>query len=86
LPQDLIEWIHVCWVKVNALKNFAKPDPYPSKTTTPHEPDYSLPLLEIDVAFNGSITKPAVLDPGSQIIVIRKDLVQEVNVHVNPSQ
>jgi hypothetical protein len=50
------------------------------------EPDYSLPLLKIDVALKGSIVEPAVLDPGSQIIVIRKDLAQEVNMCVNPSQ
>jgi hypothetical protein len=52
---------------------------------TPCEPDYSLLLLEIDIAFDGSITKPAVLDPGSQIVVIRKDLAQEVNACINSS-
>jgi hypothetical protein len=54
--------------------------------TIQREPDYSLPLLEIDIAFDGSITEPAVLDPSLQIIVIRKDLMEEVNACINPSQ
>jgi hypothetical protein len=86
IHKELVKWIHVHQVKVNVLEGFTKLDPYPSKMTIPCEPNYLLPLLEIDVAFNGSITEPAVLDPSSQIVVIRKDLAQEVNTHINPSQ
>jgi hypothetical protein len=67
------------------FESYPKLDSHPSEMMIPHEPDYSLLLLKIDMAFSRSITKPTVLDPGSQIIVIRRDLAQEVNAHVNPS-
>jgi hypothetical protein len=83
--KELIEQICVHWVKVNTLKGFTKLDPYSCEMMIPCEPDYLLPLLKIDIALNRSIVKPVVLDPGSQIIIIRKDLAQEVNMHINPS-
>jgi hypothetical protein len=85
IHKELIEKLQVHWVEVNTFKSYPELNSHPSKMTIPHEPNYSLPLLKIDVAFNGSITEPAVLDPGSQIVVIRKDLVQEVNACINPS-
>jgi len=47
------------------------------------EPTYSLPLQEIDVAFGNGSAEPGLLDPGSQIVVICKDLAQELNTHIN---
>jgi hypothetical protein len=86
IRKELVEKLRVRWVEVNVFKSYPELDSHPSEMTIPHEPDYSLPLLEIDVAFSGSITEPAVLNPGSQIVVIRRDLAQEVNAHVNPSR
>jgi hypothetical protein len=51
-----------------------------------HKPEYLLPLLKIDITLDGSISKPVVLNPGSQIIVIQKDLTQEVNTRINSSR
>jgi len=48
------------------------------------EPAYSLPLQEIDIAFSNGSAEPGLLDPGSQIVVIHKDLTQELNAHINP--
>src|SRR6266702_4109757 len=49
----------------------------------PRTAEYSLPLREIDVLVNGAISEAGVLDQGSQIVVIRWDLVQEAGATVN---
>src|SRR5713226_1713607 len=42
----------------------------------PHlqEPAYSLPLCEIEVEIGNKVVETGVIDPGSQIIIIREDL------------
>lgn len=45
--------------------------------------EYSLPLREIDVLINNTISEAGVLDQGSQIVVIRQDLAQEAGVIIN---
>jgi len=47
------------------------------------EPAYSLPLQEIDIALGNGSAEPGLLDPGSQIVVTRKDLAQELNACIN---
>jgi hypothetical protein len=58
-------------------------DPTPPTSPAP-DPDYSLPLVEIDIAFSSSATVSSILDSGSQIMVIREDLARQVGVKINP--
>ena len=53
------------------------------KLSSPRIAEYSLPLREIDVLVNDTISEAGILDQGSQIIVIRQDLAQEAGVLVN---
>jgi len=57
--------------------------PEPHLTCIP-EPDYSLPLQEIDISFGNGISEPGLLDLGSQIVIIRQDLAQEINTRISP--
>jgi len=45
----------------------------------------SVPLREIPVLVNNTIWERALLDEGSTICIIRKDLWQELGLHANPS-
>jgi hypothetical protein len=45
----------------------------------------SVPLREVSVLVNGSLWERALLDEGSTICVIRKDLWQDLGAHANPS-
>jgi hypothetical protein len=45
----------------------------------------SVPLREVLVLVNGSLWERALLDEGSTICVIRKDLWQDLGAHANPS-
>ena len=47
------------------------------------EAEFSLPLREIDVLVNSCKTEAGVLDQGSQIVVIREDLANEVGAQIN---
>jgi hypothetical protein len=47
------------------------------------EAEFSLPLREIDVLVNHCRTEAGVLDQGSQIVVIREDLANEVGAQIN---
>ena len=47
------------------------------------EAEFSLPLQEIDVLVNNCRTEAGVLDQGSQIVVMRKDLANEVGARIN---
>ena len=47
------------------------------------EPHYSLALQEVDITLAGISSEPGVIDPGSQIVVIRQDLAQEIKAPVN---
>jgi hypothetical protein len=53
------------------------------EVATQRVPEYSLPLREVDVMINHTILEAGVLDQGSQIVLIRKDLAQEAGVHIN---
>ena len=46
-------------------------------------PDFCLPLQELDVLINGSIKAAAILDTGSQIVVIRHDIAQALGAQIN---
>jgi len=46
-------------------------------------PEFCLPLLELDALVNSSLKSPAILDTGSQIIVIRHDIVQSLGFPIN---
>ena len=47
------------------------------------EAEFSLPLQEIDVLVNNCRTEAGVLDQGSQIVVMREDLANEVGARIN---
>jgi hypothetical protein len=59
-------------------------DDFPQQPATiAQPPTFCLPLQEIDVLVNAAIKIPAILDTGSQIVVIRHDIVQSLGVPVN---
>jgi len=49
-------------------------------------PVFCLPLQELDVLVGNSINVPVIYDTGSQIVVIRKDIVQSLSIHINTQQ
>ena len=51
--------------------------------TTDHHPAFCLPLQELEVTVNEDIKVTAILDTGSQIIVIWNDLVDALGVPIN---
>ena len=51
--------------------------------TSDRSPTFCLPLQEIDMLVNCGLKVPAILDTGSQINVIRYDIVQSLGVHIN---
>jgi len=89
--KEISEQLRICCVKVTLYEEPSDHLPLaaePSscfRTILTHlpEPAYSLPLQEINVAFGNGSAEPGLLDPGSQIVVIRKDLTQELNAHIN---
>ncbi|KAH9038820.1 hypothetical protein EDB84DRAFT_1226366, partial [Lactarius hengduanensis] len=40
-------------------------------------------LREVDILVNGTVSEAGVLDQGSQIVLIRKDLALEAGAHIN---
>jgi len=58
-------------------------DPTPHLLTIIQPPTFCLPLQEVDVVINNSIHVPAILDTGSQITVIRQDIVQSLGAKIN---
>ena len=65
IRKDLIEWLCTCRVKTGAFEQLTTPN------STPHpEPEYSLPLQEIDILVSGRNTEAGVIDLGSQIVAI----------------
>jgi len=46
-------------------------------------PDFCLPLQELNVLINGSIKAAAILDTGSQIVVIRHNIAQALRARIN---
>ena len=93
IRKDIADQHRVWWVETASYEtactsdpSFAKPHslPNPSLTDSP-EPVYSLPLQEVDIALSSGITEPSLLDQGSQIVIIRQDLAQEINTQINPT-
>ena len=89
--KEISERLRVRHVKVTS---YGEPSNHPTLTAKPSscfgtvlthlpEPAYSLLLQEIDVTLGNGSAEPGLLDPGSQIVVIRKDLAQELNAHIN---
>lgn len=66
-------------VDVALVDTINQNSPFPSL----REPAYSLPLREVDVQIGGKVTEAGVIDPGSQIIVMREDLAREVGASIN---
>ena len=59
-------------------------DDFPHQLSTIAQPSaFCLPLQEIDVLVNAAVKVVAILDTGSQIVVIRHDIVQSLGVDVN---
>jgi hypothetical protein len=84
IHKELVEWLWVHHVEVNMLEGYSKT--YPPMPSILHKPKYLLPLLKIDITLSRSISEPTVLNPGLQIIIIWRDLAQEVNMCINSSQ
>jgi len=91
--KDITDQLRVQWVETASYET-ARPQepfldespPFPDATLTDQpEPVYSLPLQEVDVALGNGISKPGLLDPGSQIVIIWQDLAQEIKAQINPS-
>jgi len=53
------------------------------KLTTTRQAAFSLPLREVEVLVNDIATKHAILDQGSQIVVIRADVAHACGAHIN---
>ena len=49
-------------------------------------PAFCLPLQELNVLVGNSLNVPAIYNTGSQIVVIRKDIVQSLSIHINTQQ
>jgi len=89
--KEISEQLHVHRIEVTSYKEptdclplAAEPlSSFGTALTHLPEPTYSLPLQEIDVALGNGSTESGLLDPGSQIVVICKDLTQELNAHIN---
>lgn len=55
-------------------------------TVTPPVPiEYSMPLRELKVMINGTQEEIALLDEGSEIVVIREDIWRKMNTFINPA-
>ena len=79
IHKDLSKQLHTCHIKATAFKQTTLPS-----LAAQIEPDYTLPLQEINILVGGHSTEAGVIDPGLQIIAIRKDLADEVSACINP--
>jgi len=81
IRKDLAERLRTRRVEAGA---FTLPsDIQPAELTTFPEPEYSLPLREVDVLVNDQTIVSGVVDPGSQIVAIRKDLANDIAAPIN---
>jgi hypothetical protein len=91
IHKELAEKLKVCRVETNlyerssdAAKEHDAALPFtPLPFAANPEPVHSLPLLEIEVLVGDLSTEHGILNPGSQIVVIRRDLAKEVGAHIN---
>jgi hypothetical protein len=83
IQKELVNKLHTHHVDVTTLAETSSATPPPVTAMALIllcQPKYSLPLREIDVLVNGLVTDAGVLDNGSQIVVIQKDLAQESQI------
>ena len=85
--KDLVEKLHVHRVEASSFEGTGALGAVDISTysTSMQEPAYSLPLCEIDIWIGDKVTEAGVIDPGSQIIMIRDDLAREVGATINTS-
>jgi hypothetical protein len=88
LRKDLVEKLRVRRVEASSLKEVRVTDPTAQSafSASVRKPAYSLPLREIDIRIRDRVTEAGVINPGSQIIVIREDLAREVGATINTSR
>ncbi len=84
IRKELVERLRTCRVDAAGFEEISTTPFSVLELSTPRIAEYSLPLREIDVLINGTISEAGVLDQGSQIIVIWRDLAQEAGALVNP--
>jgi hypothetical protein len=84
IRKDLADKLRTRRVEAAAFETHTSPQPHASSTPI-SEPEYSLPLQEIDILVGGRSMVAGVIDPGSQIVAIRKDLADEVAARINPA-
>ena len=87
IRKELMERLRTRRVETASLEESSSaPDPPLSvlELVTPRTAEYSLPLHEIDVLVNDTVTEAGMLDQGLQIIVIRQDLLLEAGASINP--
>jgi hypothetical protein len=80
IHKDLVEKLKVCRIETDSCEeghHSESSQNHSSHANTSvlcllawHEPEYSLPLQEIEVEFGDDTTEASILDSGSQIIVI----------------
>jgi len=87
IRKDLVEKLRARRVEANVYegaKDISSQSPLSVfRLSACHEPAYSLPLQEVDILIGNTLTEAAVLDPGSQIVVIRQDLAQQIDAPIN---
>ncbi len=81
--KELVKRLRTCRVDAAGFEESSTPPFSVLELSTPHIAEYSLPLREIDVLINDTISEAGVLDQGSQIIVIQRDLAQEAGAVMN---
>jgi hypothetical protein len=88
IRKDLVEWLRTRRIEAGAFERVSTPTPsplHPVKLTSFVEPEYTVPLQEIDILVDGRMTEAAVIDPGSQIVAIQKDLADSLTMKPNPN-
>ena len=91
IHKELAEKLKVCRVETNLYERSSDNTRgldaafllTPLPLTAILEPVHSLPLLEIEVLVGNLSTEYGILDPESQIVVIRCDLTKEVGACIN---
>ena len=85
--KDLVEKLQVCRVETSSYEEAATASySINIQSIICQEPACLLPLREIDILVGGKVSEPSVLDSGSQIIVIQKNLALEVGATINADQ
>ena len=94
IRKDIVEKLKLRRVETNEYEVVTSESTFPRITTVqddtsddlfpgPQPPAFCLPVQELDVLV-GRITKvPAIFDTGSQIVVLRQDIVESLGIRVN---